>query len=103
MEVDDLFDGAADGSFVISVHAQPGASSSGVVGRHGAALKVRVSAPPDKGRANAALAGVLATALGVAPSQVTLVSGTTNRAKRFRVTGCTRDELARRLRELVDG
>lgn len=101
-DVDDLFDETSDGALVLRVRAQPGARTTGVVGRHGSALKVRVSAPPDRGKANDALAVALADALGVPPRQITLVSGATNRSKRFRVEGCTADDLRAVLRRLLD-
>lgn len=101
VDVDDLFDESADGALVLRVRAQPGARSTGVVGRHGSALKIRVSAAPDRGKANEALTVALASALGVTPRQITLVSGTTNRSKRFRVEGCTRDDLRDALARLL--
>jgi uncharacterized protein len=83
--VGDLFDVRADGTVVLRVHAQPGASREGVVGVHGDALKVAVRAPADRGRANEAVLAVLAELLGVAPSSLALVAGTTSRAKRVAV------------------
>ena len=85
--VDDLYEAAdpenaADG-VVLRVHLQPGAGRSVVVGRHGDALKVRVAVPPERGRANAACAALLATTFGVAPAAVELVGGATSRSKRF--------------------
>jgi uncharacterized protein len=70
---------------VLRVHVQPGAGRTEVVGRHGDALKVKVAAPPEGGRANAAVSQLLAATLGVAPSAVSLVSGAANRSKRFRI------------------
>lgn len=74
-----------DVDIVLRVHVQPGAGRTEVVGRHGDALKVKVAAPPEGGRANAAVAQLLASTLGVAPAMVNLVSGATSRSKRFRV------------------
>ena len=79
------------------VHVQPRAGRSELVGLHGTALKVRVTAPPVDGRANAATAAVLAAALRVAPSRVVLASGGHSRIKRFRIDGLARAEVARRL------
>ena len=50
-------------------------------------LLVRVSAPPVDGKANAALCRLLAKALGVAPSRVTVVRGHGSRDKVVRVDG----------------
>ena len=52
-----------------------------------AVLRVRVTAVPDKGKANAAVIGMLAKALGVPKSALTLVSGDTARLKTIDVTG----------------
>lgn len=50
-------------------------------------LKARVRAAPSEGAANAALVGLLAKSLGVAPGQVSVVSGVTSRLKRVMVQG----------------
>jgi uncharacterized protein len=70
---------------VLRVHVQPGAGRTEVVGRHGDALKVKVAAAPEGGRANTAVAQLVASTLGVPPTAVVLVSGATSRAKRFRI------------------
>jgi uncharacterized protein len=101
--VDDLYEVRDDGTVVLAVHAQPGAGRSAVVGRHGDALKVRVAAPPERGRANEAVAAMLAELLGVKPSAVSLVSGETSRQKRFAVAGVDLEELDRVLEEAVAG
>jgi uncharacterized protein (TIGR00251 family) len=50
-------------------------------------LKVRVRALPMDGEANAALCRVLAKAVGVPPSRVGIISGTTSRVKRVKIVG----------------
>ncbi|WP_439599671.1 DUF167 family protein [Devosia sp.] len=50
-------------------------------------LRVRVKAVPDKGKANAAVIGLLARTLGVPKSAITLVSGDTARLKTVQVGG----------------
>jgi uncharacterized protein YggU (UPF0235/DUF167 family) len=50
-------------------------------------LRVRVSAVPDKGKANAAVVALLAKALGVPKSAVSVVSGETARIKTVTVIG----------------
>ena len=53
----------------------------------GHALKIAVTAPPDKGKANAAVTAVLAKAFGVAKSSVAVIAGETDRRKVLRISG----------------
>ena len=53
----------------------------------GRALKARVAAPPEDGKANAALIGLLAQALDVRKSDVRIASGTASRVKTVEVAG----------------
>ncbi len=69
------------------VRVVPRSRRNEVVGLHGDALKVRLTAPPEKGRANRALRELLADRLGVATSSVEILSGHTSRQKRLRVCG----------------
>lgn len=75
----------------VSVHVQPRASRSEIVGLHGAALKVRLQAPPVDGAANEALVVLLADRLGVARRAVKVVAGASSRAKTVEVEGTTED------------
>lgn len=90
------FSRAADGTWIVRVHAQPGARRTEVAGLHGDALKVRVREPALEDRANDALARFLAEALGVAQRDVVLASGARSREKRFEVRD-TRADPARLL------
>ena len=92
-----------DGLVVLRVHAQPGGGRSGIVGRHGDALKVKVAAPPVDGRANEAIVTVLADAFGLKPGQVSLVSGPSSRSKRYRLEGVDPTAFGRRLALLLTG
>lgn len=85
--VDGLVSETGDGDAVLAVHVQPGARRTEVVGRHGDALKVRVQAPADRGKANAAVVALLASTFGVPDAAVVLVRGASSRAKRFRLAG----------------
>jgi uncharacterized protein YggU (UPF0235/DUF167 family) len=74
------------------VRLTPKSSSNALEGRAEAAdasvhLKARVRAVPEKGAANAALEKLLAKALGVPGSAVSVVAGGTSRLKTVRVTG----------------
>jgi uncharacterized protein (TIGR00251 family) len=75
----------------------PGSKSAGVVGRHGEAWKLRVTAPPERGRANDAAVQLLAETLRVPPGDVRLVSGHGSRDKIVEVSGIGLSEAERRL------
>ena len=67
----------------VTVHVVPGAKKTEAVGLHGDALKVRVSAPPVDGKANAALQRFLADAFGLPLNAVEQTSGLAQRRKGF--------------------
>jgi uncharacterized protein len=92
----------ADGS-VVAVLAHPGAKRAGVLGERAGALRVAVTAPPDKGKANAAIERVLAECLGCKAAQVRLLSGATSRQKRFLVVGMNAIDLRERLGRVLSG
>jgi uncharacterized protein (TIGR00251 family) len=79
---------------VLLVRAQPGAGQNAVLGEHGGALKVAVTAPPEDGRANAAILDLLRDWLGARRSEVELIAGHTSRAKQFLVRGRAAGDLA---------
>lgn len=85
---------AGDGSVVLTLHIQPGAKKTEIVGLHGEALKIRLAAPPVDGKANAALVAFLAKLCGVSRSDVALISGESARAKRVRIVGVAAEALA---------
>jgi len=74
---------------VLTVKAVPGASRDRVVGVLGDALKVATATAPEKGKANKAIAAILAEALGADRRAVELVSGPSSPRKQFRVAGVT--------------
>ena len=78
-----------------AVHVQPRASRSEIVGLHGDALKVRLSAPPVDGAANAALVELLADAFGVSRRAVRIVSGDASRGKVVEVDGADVENIRR--------
>lgn len=71
----------ANAGVEISIHIQPGAARSELAGEHGEALKVRISARPVEGAANAALTEFMAQCLGVARREVRIVRGEKSRQK----------------------
>jgi uncharacterized protein (TIGR00251 family) len=75
----------------------PGSKEAGIVGRHGEAWKLRVTAAPERGRANDAAVRLLAETLGVGPAAVRLVAGHGSRDKIVEVSGVGQAEAERRL------
>ncbi|VTS00084.1 DUF167 domain-containing protein [Tuwongella immobilis] len=82
---------------ILPVRAQPGARKNAVLGEHSGMLKVAVTAPPEDGRANAALQELLAEWLGVKRSQVELFQGATNRQKAFLIHGTSASALTEQI------
>jgi len=74
----------ADDEGRIAVRVTPGARSEAVEIFDGG-LVVKVRAKPQDGAANTAVAALLASALGIAPSRLDLVRGATARDKVFRI------------------
>ncbi|HEY0722354.1 MAG TPA: DUF167 family protein [Gammaproteobacteria bacterium] len=70
---------------LLTLRLQPRASRDEIAGPYGDALKVRITAPPVDGKANAHLLRFLAELFDVAPSAVELLSGETGRDKRVRI------------------
>jgi uncharacterized protein (TIGR00251 family) len=81
----------------LRVRVAPGARTAAVVGRHGEAWKLRVTAPPADGKANEAVLRLLAETLAVPRARVALVSGHGGRDKVVELTGIDAAETDRRL------
>ena len=75
----------------------PGARRSQVIGRLGESWKLRVHAAPERGRANDEVVALLAEALGLAHSEVSVVAGRTTRDKVVELSLITRDDAEQRL------
>ena len=81
----------------LNLRVSPGAGRSAVVGRHGDAWKLRVAAPPERGRANASVVSLLATSLEIGRPDVRIVSGAVSRDKVVEIVGLTLEEAEQRL------
>ena len=74
---------------ILKVYVQPKARKEQIVGLHGDRLKVAVTEPPDKGKANEAVIQLIASTLRVAASNVELLRGQTSRQKDVLIQGVT--------------
>ena len=81
----------------VRLHVQPRASRSELAGRHGDAIKVRLTAPPVDGAANEALLQFLAVRLQVPRSALSLVSGGSGRSKVVAIEAISPEDASRRL------
>jgi len=76
-----IIDNPKGTTLILNLHVQPGAKRTEVAGLHGDALKIRLSAPPVEGAANAELMAFIARAFSVPLRQVTLKRGAKSRRK----------------------
>lgn len=81
----------------LRLRVSPGSGRSEIVGRYGDAWKVRVGAPPERGRANDAVIRLLSERLGLPASDLALVSGSTSRDKVVELRGLSFEEASTRL------
>jgi uncharacterized protein (TIGR00251 family) len=88
-------DEAARGPVRFAVKAVPGAKRDEIAGKLGDRIKVRVSAPPEDGKANKAICALIAGALGVRDRSVRVVSGHARAEKVIEVDGVTAEQVRR--------
>lgn len=82
---------------LLRIKVIPGAARTGLAGWMDDVLKVRIHAPPEKGKANAELLRYLGERLGVNNTAISLKRGHTSAQKTVEVTGLTLEELRSRL------
>lgn len=86
-----------EGGIRLDVRVQPRSSRNQVVGEQNGCLKIKLTAPPVEGEANAALVNFLADQLGVARRDIVLVKGEASRTKIVEIRGLEREELLKSL------
>jgi uncharacterized protein (TIGR00251 family) len=86
-----------DGGIVLTVKVVPGSSRTAVCGLLDDMVKIKVSAAPEKGKANKCLLDFLAKQLGLKKKAVDIVSGKTSAVKGVRVVGISAEQLSNKL------
>ena len=81
----------------LAVRVTPKASRDQIVGWVGDELRIKVTAPPEDGKANAAVERLIAVTCGVAPSCVHVIRGHTARSKLLEIDGLSAHELGAHL------
>jgi len=71
----------------LSLHCQPGAKQTKVLGLHDDCLKIALQAPPLENKANALLVAWLSKQLKVPQKQIQFISGQNSRKKRIEIQG----------------
>ena len=82
---------------MLAVKIVPNAKTPSIVGVIGERLKVRVSAPPEGGKANASVCKLLADKLDIPARSVTIVQGNRSQEKTVCIEGLTLQAVASRL------
>ncbi len=91
------------GGVILRVRAQPRASRTHIRGFSQGALKVHLTEPPEKGRANEQCLEVLAKALGLKSRALSIVSGEKARLKEIRIIGVKPTEVRERIAAALEG
>lgn len=86
-----------DGGIVFTVKVVPASSRTTVCGLLDDMVKIKVSAAPEKGKANKCLVDFLAKQLGVKKNAVNIISGKTCAVKSVRVIGISIEQLSNKL------
>lgn len=75
----------------------PGSSKTAFAGVLDGMMKVKIAAPPEKGKANKCLVDFLAKKLGVKKKDISIVSGATNPVKQIQIDGMSREILTSKM------
>ena len=70
---------------IFKIFVQPRSAKNMIVGLHGDALKLKLTAPPVDNAANKMCIKFLAKSLGISKSQLEIISGQTSRTKQVRL------------------
>ncbi len=83
--------------FKLSVKVIPGASQNAITGWLGNELKIRVTASPERGKANVAVEKIVAQALRLPKGAAKIISGKTSARKILEITGLPESDIMQRL------
>lgn len=83
---------------VFKVKIQPGSSKNEITGVFADCLKIKVSSPPEKGKANKAVIKVLSKKLDIPAKQIEIIQGLTSAQKQICIYGLSEVELIGRLK-----
>lgn len=90
-----------DSGVVLAVKVVPASSKTAIAGQLNGMLKIKLSAAPEKGKANQCLINFLAERLGVRKNTVSIVSGATSPAKKVLIADLTVENVLGKLTPLL--
>jgi len=79
-------------SILLKVYLQPKSSKNEIVGPYRDGIKIKVTAPPNEGKANEALIRLLGKEFGISPSSIEIIKGHHSREKTLKVLGVPSQE-----------
>lgn len=85
----------------MSLKVVPGSSSDSIVGWLGESLKVKVKAPPEKGKANAAVINLIAAQLGLDKKSISIFSGESSSSKIIEIEGLNDAQILEAIRNYL--
>ena len=89
--------------FNLKIRVQPKASRNQVDGFEDGTLRLRVTAPPTEGKANAGVIALLSKTLGISKSRIEIVRGHSSRDKVVSIETLTEQEVRQRIKVIVSG
>ncbi len=81
----------------LSIKVIPNSSKNEIVGLKDGVWKLKIAAPPDKGKANKELIDFLSELLGLRKADLNLIKGQASHKKLIGIDGLTEEEISRRL------
>lgn len=78
---------------ILTIKAVPGSSKDAIAGILGDMLKIKVSAAPEKGKANKSIIALLSKELGIAKKDIEIINGSTAAVKQIQITGVSSEDI----------
>lgn len=87
---------------LLTIHVKAGCDRNEITEIKPEYIKIKISAPPERGKANAELLRFLSKILGVSNEGIEVISGLNSKIKRVKINDLTMEETIRRLNSTSD-
>lgn len=95
--MDDLIIEQVEGGVIFDAKIVPASSRTKISGPLDGMIKIKISAAPEKGKANRCLIDFLGKHLGVKKTDITIIAGETNQVKKLRILGVSAETVKNKL------